>query len=83
MITKYDVPSIFFPSSADSKIVSCQLLVNEWALNTGQLSLGGLPRKMWLGDNGRLNIGLNVTSLLTGPFKLYQNKILNPTVCRS
>ena len=33
-----------FPSSADSRRASCQLLAKEWALNTGKLHLGGLPR---------------------------------------
>ena len=27
----------FFPSSADSRRASCQLLMKEWALNTGKL----------------------------------------------
>ena len=31
------------PSSADSR-ASCQLLAKEWALNTGQLPAGVLPR---------------------------------------
>ena len=33
-----------FPSSADSRRASCQLLAKEWTLNTGKLPLGGLPR---------------------------------------
>ena len=32
-----------FPASADSRTASCQLLVKEWALNTGKLHPGGLP----------------------------------------
>ena len=32
------------PSSADSRRTSCQLLAKEWALNTGKLPPGGLPR---------------------------------------
>ena len=32
------------PSSADSRRASCQLLAEEWALNTGKLSPTGLPR---------------------------------------
>ena len=34
----------FFPSYADSRRASCQLLAIEWPLNTGKLPLGGLPR---------------------------------------
>ena len=30
--------------SADSTRVSCQLLAKEWALNTGKMPPGGLPR---------------------------------------
>ena len=30
--------------SSDSRRAYCQLLVKEWALNTGKLSTGGLPR---------------------------------------
>ena len=33
-----------FPSSADSRRASCQLLVKELAINTGELPPGGLPR---------------------------------------
>ena len=31
-------------SSFDSRRASCQLLVKEYAMNTGKLLLGGLPR---------------------------------------
>ena len=31
---------------ADSRRVSCQLLVQEWTLNTGKLPLEGLPRNI-------------------------------------
>ena len=34
----------FSPSSADSRIASCQLLVKICALNTGRLSYGDLSR---------------------------------------
>ena len=30
-------------SSADSRRASCKLLVKEWVLDAGKLSLGGLP----------------------------------------
>ena len=33
-----------FPSSADSRRASYQLLAKEWVLNTGKLPPGGLPR---------------------------------------
>ena len=33
-----------FPSSAELRRASCQLLANEWALSTGKLPLGGFPR---------------------------------------
>ena len=33
-----------FPSFADSRRASCQLLAKEWPLNTGKLPQGGLPR---------------------------------------
>ena len=33
-----------FPSSADSRRASCQLLAKECSLNTGKLPPGGLPR---------------------------------------
>ena len=33
-----------FPSSADLRRVSCQLLAKEWTLNTDKLPSGGLPR---------------------------------------
>ena len=33
-----------FPSYADSRGASCQLLAKEWALNTDKLSPGGLLR---------------------------------------
>ena len=33
-----------FPSSADSRRTSCQLLAKEWTLNTGKLAPGGLFR---------------------------------------
>ena len=32
------------PSSTDLRRASCQLLGKEWALNTGKLPPGGLPR---------------------------------------
>ena len=35
-----------FPSSADSKRGSCQLLVKEWALDTGKLPPGSLPKNI-------------------------------------
>ena len=40
-------------SFADSKRARCQLLEKEWALNTGKLLLGGLPRNnvVKLGDS--------------------------------
>ena len=45
-----------FPLSADSKRASCQLVAKEWALNTGKLPLGGLPRnsvvKYWMSQHG-------------------------------
>ena len=33
-----------FPSSIDPNRASCQLVAKEWALNTGKLPLGCLPR---------------------------------------
>ena len=40
----HHTPSIveIFPSSTDSRRASCHLLVKEWALNTGNLSQGGM-----------------------------------------
>ena len=35
---------LLFPSFADSRRASCQLLAKEWALNTGKLHLRDLPR---------------------------------------
>ena len=35
-----------FPSSSDSRRASCQLLVKEWALNTGKLPGGVFPRNI-------------------------------------
>ena len=32
------------PSPTESRRASCQLMVKEWALNTGKLPPGGLPR---------------------------------------
>ena len=34
----------FFEKNPDSRRASCQLLVKEWALNTGKLPPEGLPR---------------------------------------
>ena len=41
---------LFFPSSADSRRASCQLLAKELAQNTGKLPSGGLPKNNVLGN---------------------------------
>ena len=47
-------------SSADSRRASYQLLANEWALNTGKLPLGGLPR-----NSGSVTDHHNMTSAVS------------------
>ena len=40
----HEIPNSGFVMAVNSRRTSCQLLGKEWALNTGKLPQGGLPR---------------------------------------